>query len=89
MACIVRILPKNAHVTVKCALRARTFLAARHMLVAPNFKNHVRFKSDSSSKGLTDLVEPISVKPCNDPDGINVGAEITGESIDKGKQNIF
>lgn len=38
----------------------------------------VRWKSSSDDKDISSLIQPIPVKPCADPDGINVGEELTG-----------
>ena len=47
-----------------------------------------RFKSNGNGdKDLSSIIQPIPVKPCNDPDGINVGAELTG-SLKKGKPSF-
>ena len=47
-----------------------------------------RQRSDNNNNGgkdLSSLVQPVPVKPCNDPDGINVGEELSG-SLKKGIQ---
>ena len=41
-------------------------------------------KSTDGDKDLSALIQPTPVKLCNDPDGINVGVELTG-TLKKGK----
>ena len=44
--------------------------------------------SGNGDKDLSSIIHPVPVKPCNDPDGINVGAELTG-ALKKGMTAIF
>lgn len=50
----------------------------------PSFCIQRRYKSnDRGDKELSSLIQPVPVKACHDPDGINVGAELTGTSLKK------
>jgi len=43
-------------------------------------------KHEKQKKGISSLVQPVSIKPYIDPDGINIGEELTG-TLKKGGVN--
>ena len=46
-----------------------------------------RWKSTGDDKDISSLIQAIPVKPCADPDGINVGEELTG-TLKKGEYTL-
>jgi len=42
------------------------------------FKSTKNTKNEKQKKDINSLVQPVSVKPYIDPDGINIGEELTG-----------
>ena len=60
----------------------------------PSFSLSCRLKSTKNTKNekqkkdISSLVQPVSVKPYIDPDGINIGEELSG-TLKKGVVNIL
>jgi len=52
------------------------------------FKSSSTRKGDKNPKDINSLVQPVSVKPYNDLDGISVGEELAG-SLKKGLPTVF
>ena len=69
------------HVTQTPSCRGATHRQCRRLLkdaCVSTQRIPVRWKSNSDDKDISSLIQPIPVKPCADPDGINVGEELTG-----------
>ncbi|KAI0231409.1 ATP-dependent RNA helicase SUPV3L1, mitochondrial [Lamellibrachia satsuma] len=71
------------HVTQTPSCRGATHRQCRQLLknacvCVSTQRVPVRWKSNSDDKDISSLIQPIPVKPCADPDGINVGEELTG-----------
>lgn len=63
------------------ALKSRPISCSlKHLNTKDGNKN---YRSDKEVKDINSLIQPLSVKPYNDPDGINVGDELAG-NIPKG-----
>lgn len=89
MTSLTKLLPKNFLLALRRLPKSKTTtnLTVARVLLASQTHCHtqIRLKSDSNDKGLSEIIEPIPLKPYNDPDGINLGAEITGGSLQKGE----
>jgi len=68
--------------------QCRTFVYVNHFtqhqrnptfsLSCCRLKSSKNTKSEKQKKDINSLVQPVSVKPYIDPDGINIGEELTG-----------
>ena len=68
--------------------RCRRLLLNARVCVSTSLRVPVRWKSSSDDKDISSIIQPIPVKPCADPDGINVGEELTG-TLKKGVFGVF
>ena len=83
MAALARILNKNAIYGVRSSVRHWTALRTTTWPMHISVSAPMRLKSDRSPIDRNDLskvIKPISVGPADNPDAIDIGAELTGDS---------
>lgn len=67
------------------ALRLVTYniRTPQNVRLSPCLSAFVRWKSEKGGKDLDSLFQPVPITPLSDPDGINVGEELTGGPLKK------